>query len=104
MHNTPIDKMSRWDVARRTFWNHKTYKQMRNLIRRERPSLMHCHNTFPLISPAVYYAAQHEGVPVAQTLHNYRLFCVNGYFLRNERVCEDCLGKPLAWRGVLHVM
>jgi glycosyltransferase involved in cell wall biosynthesis len=59
-------------------------------------------NFFPLISPAVYYAARAEGVPVVQTLRNYRLLCSNGLFFRDGHVCEDCLGKTLPWPGVIH--
>jgi glycogen synthase len=44
-------------------------------MQRERPDIVHVHNTFPVISPAVYYAANEEGIPVVQTLHNYRLLC-----------------------------
>jgi glycosyltransferase involved in cell wall biosynthesis len=101
-HNDSIDEMSRWDIARRTFWNRDTYRQLRRLIRRERPDLMHCTNTFPLISPAAGYAARAEGIPVVQSLRNYRLLCPNALFLREGRVCEDCLGKAVPWPGVVH--
>ncbi len=63
---------------------------------------MHCTNTFPLLSPAVYDAARDQGVPVVQSLHNYRLLCPNALFLRDGQVCEDCLGKTLAWPAVQH--
>jgi glycosyltransferase involved in cell wall biosynthesis len=62
--------------------------------------VIHAHNTFPLISPSLYWAAEHAGVPVVQTLHNFRLMCLNALFLREGRVCEDCLGRS-PWRGVL---
>ena len=101
-HNDVIAGMGRLDVARRTLWNPETYTRVRELIRRERPAVMHCTNTFPLISPAVYYAARAEGVPVVQSLRNYRLLCPNALFLRDGRVCEDCLGRSLPWPGVLH--
>lgn len=71
-------------------------------IVRERPDVLHVHNFFPRISPSVYYAARENGVPVVQTLHNFRLLCPNGLLLRGDRPCIACLGKPLAWRGVLH--
>ena len=51
-----------------TVWNPRTYREVREILRRERPDAMHCHNTFPQISPSVYYAAAREGVPVVQTL------------------------------------
>jgi glycosyltransferase involved in cell wall biosynthesis len=102
LHNDVIAQLSRLDVARRTVWNRAVYEQLRRVIRAERPAWMHCTNTFPLISPAAYYAARAEGVPVVQSLHNYRLLCPNGLFHRDGRVCEDCLGKRLPWPGVLH--
>jgi glycosyltransferase involved in cell wall biosynthesis len=63
------------------------------LIRDCKPDVVHFHNTFPLISPAAYYACRDLGVPVVQTLHNYRLFCPAATFFREGKVCEDCLGK-----------
>ena len=64
------------------------------------PHVVHVHNTFPLLSPAIYWAAANAQVPVVQTLHNFRLLCAQATFLREGEVCEDCLGK-LPWRGVL---
>src|SRR6266404_1375963 len=102
LHNDAIAGMSRLGVARRTLWNSQSYREVRELIRLYRPSVLHCTNTFPLISPAVYYAARAEGVAVVQSLRNYRLLCPNALFLRDGRVCEDCLGKAVPWPGVLH--
>jgi glycosyltransferase involved in cell wall biosynthesis len=83
MHNNTIAGMNRLRLAWRTLWNSQSYREVRGLIRRERPDVMHCTNTFPLISPSVYYAARAEGVPVVQSLHNFRLLCANG-ILRTE--------------------
>jgi glycosyltransferase involved in cell wall biosynthesis len=63
---------------------------------------MHVHNTFPLISPAAYYAASAENVPVVQTLHNYRFFCPAATLYRDGSVCESCLRKTVTWPAVLH--
>ncbi|MBQ7667276.1 MAG: glycosyltransferase family 4 protein [Kiritimatiellae bacterium] len=86
-------------IALSTLWSRRTVREVRALIRTEKPDVVHCHNTFPVVSPSVYFAAAREGVPVVQTLHNYRLCCLNGYLFRNGRVCEDCLGR-IPWRGV----
>jgi glycosyltransferase involved in cell wall biosynthesis len=72
-------------------WNPFMYRKMRRFLRMERPDLVHCHNTFPLISPSIYWACNREGVPVFQTLHNYRLICANAMFLRDNKPCELCL-------------
>jgi glycosyltransferase involved in cell wall biosynthesis len=66
------------------------------------PDLVHVHNFFPVFSPSVYYACHAAGVPVVQTLHNFRLLCPGTFFFRGGKVCEDCLGKSFAWSGVLH--
>jgi glycosyltransferase involved in cell wall biosynthesis len=85
-----------------TIWNRQKYQQLRELLRRERPDVMHVHNTFPVISPAAYYAANAEGVPVVQTLHNYRMLCPAATFFRDGHVCEDCLSHSIPLPGVMH--
>jgi glycosyltransferase involved in cell wall biosynthesis len=102
LHNHSIDGIKRLQVACRTIWSRAALSELRELFRRHRPQIAHFHNTFPLMSPAAYYAAKAENVGVVQTLHNFRLLCVNGNFLRDGKVCEDCLGGSIAWRGVVH--
>lgn len=102
LHNDAIRDLHPLGVVGRTFWNRDCYRQVRRLIVQEQSDVMHCTNLFPLISPAVYSAAKAEGVPVVQSLRNYRLLCPNAYLLREDRVCEDCLGKMFAWPGVRH--
>lgn len=70
-----------------------TYRRVKKLIREHDIDIVHVHNTLPLISPSVYYAAFACGVPVVQTVHNQRLVCVEGTFTRNGHLCEDCLRK-----------
>src|SRR5918999_951602 len=101
-HNDRVAAMNRLALAGNTLWNSSTYQELRTLIRQERPHVVHFHNTFPLVSPAGYYAAKAEGVPVVQTLHNYRLLCPNALFFRDGRVCDDCMGKVVPWPGVVH--
>ena len=72
-----------------------TYRRVKKLIREHGVDVVHVHNTLPLISPSVYYAAFACGVPVVQTVHNQRLICVEGTFTRGGHICEDCLSKGL---------
>src|SRR5882672_359681 len=80
-----------------TMWATRSVRDVRALIAKEKPDVAHFHNTFPLISPAVYNACADSGVPVVQTLHNYRLLCPGAAFLRDGKVCEECLGRAVAW-------
>src|ERR1700686_4312602 len=83
-------------------WSKRTYSELRSLIARERPEVAFIHNPVPLISPSAYFACAEAGVPVVQTLHNYRLICPGATFLRDGKVCEECLGRAVPWPGVLH--
>ncbi len=86
-------------AAASAVWSPRVRRDLDSLLRRERPDVAHFHNTFPLVSPSAYAACRDAGVPVVQTLHNYRLLCGNGLLFRNERPCHDCVGR-VAWRGV----
>ena len=90
---SPLQNVS---LAVNATWNRKADAQMRELIARERPDIAHCHNLVPLISPAAYSACKTAGLPVVQTLHNYRLLCPSATLYSGERICEDCT------RSLLH--
>ncbi len=86
---------AKFKLLRNTIWNPGTVREINALIDRERPDLVHCHNTFPTISPSVFWACAKRGVPVVLTLHNFRAACLNGYLFRENTgaVCERCLGR-----------
>lgn len=89
-------------IALGTIWNHATYRNMGRLLRLWRPHVVHVHNTFPLLSPSVYHVVKRSGVPVVQTLHNYRLLCLNALLHRSGQPCDDCMGKFVPWLGIVH--
>jgi glycosyltransferase involved in cell wall biosynthesis len=91
--------MSRIAAAASSVWSQHAVKDMCRIADDFQPDLIHAHNTFPLISPALYWLASYRRIPAVQTLHNFRLLCPQAMFLRNGKVCEDCLGK-LPWRAV----
>jgi glycosyltransferase involved in cell wall biosynthesis len=100
--NDQVKGMNALVLLGKTIWNREIYDELRALMQREKPDIMHVHNTFPVISPAAYYAANEESVPVVQTLHNFRLLCPSATLFRDGRVCEDCVGKEIPWPGVVH--
>jgi glycosyltransferase involved in cell wall biosynthesis len=103
--NREIDEsafLGKIKLAVQTVWAFDSAKELRSLLRREKPEIAHFHNTFPLISPSSYYVCHEEGVPVVQSLYNPRLICPAATCQRDSRVCEDCLGRALPWPGVVH--
>jgi len=88
-------------LGARTIWAVSSRKEFRSMLRQHKPDIVHVHNTFVMISPSIYSACKEEGVPVVQTLHNYRLICPAATLFRDGRICEECVGGGI-WRGVLH--
>lgn len=97
--NDDIHGLPQLTLARQTLWSDRTTADVAVLVESFRPDVIHVHNTFPLVSPSLYWAAARLRVPVVQTLHNFRLMCLGALYLRDGKVCEDCAGK-LPWRGV----
>ena len=99
--NTELDALPRWQAAMGSVWSTRTVMEVGRLLGTFRPHLIHAHNTFPLISPSLYGVADELGIPVVQTLHNFRLLCPQAMLMRNGRYCDDCVGR-WPWRAVLH--
>ena len=84
-------------LVARTTWAVDTKREITNILKEVKPDIAHFGNTFPLISPSVYYACQRAGVPVLQSLDNPRLICPASTFFRAGKECHECEGRlPLA--------
>jgi len=99
--NDAIEFQGRLKLATATIWNRSAATDIADRVRKHRAQIVHFHNTFPLLSPAVYSAARRAGAAVVQTLHNYRLVCPSANLFRDGKPCEKCLGH-LPLPGVMH--
>jgi glycosyltransferase involved in cell wall biosynthesis len=81
-------------------WSRRSAETVRGVCERFRPDVVHVHNFWLRLTPAIHQAARSSGAAVVQTLHNFRLLCVNGSLSRNGHPCHDCVGKT-PWRGVV---
>ncbi|MGI5246210.1 glycosyltransferase [Dactylosporangium sp. CA-139066] len=72
------------------------------LIQGEKPDLVHLHNPYPLISPAIVRTAHQLGVPVVHTVHNYRQVCAPGLYFRDGHICTQCRGRAFPLPAVTH--
>ena len=97
-----VSVLDKANAAVRAIYSPASKQQVSAEIAHFRPDVVHVHNFFPLLSPSVYDACRDAGVPVVQTVHNYRLGCLNAILLRNGKVCEDCLGKRMPLPGIVH--
>jgi glycosyltransferase involved in cell wall biosynthesis len=89
----PSGLVCKIEAAMDCVWSRSWHQKFKTLLRDMRPDVVHIHNFFSVISPSVYYACKEEGVPVVQTLHNYRLACPAASFYRDGKICEECLDR-----------
>ncbi|AQG81394.1 glycosyltransferase family 4 protein [Spirosoma montaniterrae] len=101
-NNTKVAALSNVSVGLRTLWSNEAYSYVRKLLKEQKFDVVHVQNFFPLISPSVYYAAQAEGVPVVQSVRNYRFLCPNSLLYRDGHVCELCLKKTAKIPAIQH--
>lgn len=90
-----MSKISKVLLPLSTIFNFRTYIEVKKIIKQEQIDIVHVHNTLNLISPSIYYAAISCGVPVIQTVHNFRLLCPGATFYRDGHICEDCVSNGL---------
>ena len=94
----PDAELARARMGLRTTWSTAAVRRVRSMIRRG-IDVVHAHNLFPMLSPAVLRVGSEEGAAVVMTLHNYRLLCLAATFFRDGATCEACLGRQ-PWPGV----
>jgi glycosyltransferase involved in cell wall biosynthesis len=94
----PATGASGMELGASAVWSRNAVRELRRFEAEQGADVIHVHNLFPLVSPAVLRAAR---APVVMTLHNYRLLCLPANFLRDGQSCERCLGRGLT-AGVLH--
>lgn len=83
-------------------WCPSGVRAMREALAKEKPDVVNVHNLFPFISPAALRECKKAGVPVVMTVHNFRLICPTGLFMRDGGPCEDCLVRGNEWGCVKH--
>ena len=95
--NTVFDKIS---IASRIAFNKDSLTKINDQFKLKKYDIIHVHNFFPILSPSIHIYAKRNKIPIVQTIHNYRFFCSNGFFWRNNNSCQKCLQNN-NW-GVVH--
>ncbi len=79
-----------------------SYRSMAARLASFAPDVVHIHNWFPLLSPSIISACVDAGIPVVQTLHNFRMICANANLYRDRHICLDCVGKLVPIAPAVH--
>ncbi|MHA4809111.1 glycosyltransferase family 4 protein [Flavitalea flava] len=78
-------------------YSYRGVKGIKKALLKENPDIINIHNLYPFISPAALFACKAAGIPIVMTVHNYRLVCPTGLFLRDGQPCELCLQQGNEW-------
>jgi glycosyltransferase involved in cell wall biosynthesis len=71
-------------------FSQRVLRAVEERIDRFAPDVIHLHNPYPALGPAVHLAARRRGVPLVQTIHNLRLRCPNGLMFTEGLPCRRC--------------
>jgi glycosyltransferase involved in cell wall biosynthesis len=89
-HNRDLREGS--STAIRMLYSQRVRRETERAIRAFRPDVIHLHNSYPALGPAVFLAAKRLEIPLVMTIHNYRLRCPNGYMFTAGQQCNRCEG------------
>ena len=78
-------------------YSHSGVKGIKKILRKDKPDIINVHNLYPFISPTALFECKKAGIPVVMTVHNFRLICPTGLFMRNGKPCEQCLDRKNEW-------
>ncbi len=95
------DLSGKLDTARSMVGSGKEKRAVGETIAKFKPDVIHLHNSYPSLGPAVQLAAQARHVPLVMTVHNFRLRCPNGYMFTEGKPCYRCEGG-LYHNAMLH--
>ena len=91
---------SSWDKLKTAISVPFSFSQLlkiKHYLRNEQADIVHVHNYFPLLSPAIFFACKSVGTPVVHTLHNYRAICPTALLMHEGEVEERSLHSSSWW-------
>jgi glycosyltransferase involved in cell wall biosynthesis len=89
-----IDAMGKAALTRAALnvaWSWPAARRLGRVLDGFKPDVVHFHAVLPGLSPSAFYACKRRGIPVVQTLHNFRWLCVEGGLFRRGAYCDDCI-------------
>lgn len=89
------DKLSatkRAQIAARAVYSLASRRAADRAIREQGIDLVYLLNTVNVLSPSIIDAAHARGVPVVMRLSDFNLLCPAYAFLRDGKVCQECVG------------
>ena len=89
------NKLSTFDKLKsipRILYSFESKGKILKLIADFKPDLAHVHNIAHQISPSILPVLKKQGIPIVQTLHDFKLVCPSYLFHNHGKTCEKCKG------------
>lgn len=83
----------------RFLYSHDAVKSIRQLLKDTDINLAHFHIYYGKLTASILEVLKRDGIPLIQTLHEYKLTCPVYSHLSNDQICEACEGKHF-WRAL----
>lgn len=81
-------------AARRSIWSGEVARALRALLAEWHPDVAHLQNIHAYLTPSILPELRRAGVPVVQTLHDYKWLCPDSSMLRPDGcICGACAGR-----------
>ena len=93
---TPVEKVRK---VVKSVYSLEARKEIGRLIDDVRPDIVHAHNVYHHLTPAIFGAIKKKGVPAVMTVHDLKIGCPSKLMLAADGVCERCKGGK-TWNAV----
>lgn len=98
----PTSLLQNISIAVNMFQSNKIRIELNKVISDAKPDVAHIHNIYPLITPVIYLLLKQKGIPIVQTVHNYRPVCSKGILFKNGKICELCINKKFTYPSIYY--
>lgn len=83
-----------------SMWNMSASRKVRSKMNQFKPDIVHLHNFHFASGPLIIRTVKKMGIPLVQTLHNYRVLCPSAILLHNNQLFLDSLQADFPWSAV----
>ncbi|MCZ2845668.1 MAG: glycosyltransferase family 4 protein [Candidatus Bathyarchaeota archaeon] len=77
----------------RILYSLEARKKIEELVKKEKPDIVHLNNIHHQISPSILYTLKKYNLPIVMTLHDYKIVCPVYLMFSKGRLCEKCKGR-----------
>jgi len=93
-----FEKPRPMDIAR-FLYSADAKRKIRTLIQEYRPDVAHLHIYYGKLTSSILAPLREAGIPIVQTLHEYKLICPVYTLISQDEICEACEGRYF-WRAL----